>query len=100
MRVIDIADRALSHQVTITQAIGRMERSGLVSRRIPSDDHRSRRVYLTERGRRVARQLAVLDPRRERAAKRALGGAASRKLKTALTRFIESIEASTHMDVG
>ena len=32
MRIIDLAERALSHQVTITHAIGRMERAGLVIR--------------------------------------------------------------------
>jgi MarR family transcriptional regulator, organic hydroperoxide resistance regulator len=95
MRIIDLAERALSHQVTITHVIGRMERAGLVRRRVPSDDRRSRCVYLRERGRRVARQLATLERRNERAASRALGAPASRKLKSVLLRFIDSIEGST-----
>jgi DNA-binding MarR family transcriptional regulator len=94
MRVIDVAERALSRQVTITQAVRRMERSGLVRRRIPSNDRRARRVYLTDRGRQVARRLHALERRHERAADRALGSAASRKLKTALLRFIQSIEGA------
>ncbi len=65
MRIIDLAERALSRQVTITQAIGRMERAGLVSRRVPSGDRRSRCVYLKGRGRRAARQLATLERRHE-----------------------------------
>ena len=60
MRITDLAERALSRQVAITQSVGRMERSGLVRRRIPSGDHRSRRVYLTVRGRSLAQQLATL----------------------------------------
>jgi DNA-binding MarR family transcriptional regulator len=94
-RVIDITEHALSRQVTITQAIGRLERSGLVRRRIPSDDRRARRVYLTERGRKVARRLQTLERRHERAADRALGGTASRKLRTAVYRFIRSIEGAS-----
>ena len=98
MRIIDLAERALSHQVTITHAIGRMERAGLVVRQVPSDDRRSRCVYLRERGRRVAQQLATLERRYERAASRALGGAASNKLKNVLLRFINSIERATFLD--
>ena len=100
MRIIDLAERALSHQVTITQAIGRMERAGLVVRRVPSDDRRSRRVYLRERGRRVARQLATLERGHERAANSALGGAASRKLINVLLRFIDAFEGATHLDIS
>lgn len=95
MRVIDIAERALSRQVTITQAVGRLERSRLVRRRIPSDDRRARRVYLTERGRQIARRLQALERRHERAADRALGGTASRKLKAALLRFIRLVEGAS-----
>ena len=95
MRVIDITERALSRQVTITQAVGRLERSRLVRRRIPSDDRRARRVYLTARGRQIARRLQALERRHERAADQALGGTASRKLKTALLRFIRSIEGAS-----
>ena len=100
MRIIDLAERALSHQVTITHSIGRMERAGLVSRRVPSGDRRSRCVYLRERGRRVARQLATLERRHERAANSALGGAASRKLKNVLLRFIDTIEGATLLDIS
>jgi DNA-binding MarR family transcriptional regulator len=100
MRIIDLAERALSHQVTITHAIGRMERAGLVSRRVPRDDRRSRRVYLMERGRHVARQLATLERRYERAANSALGRAASRKLKNVLLRFIDTIEGATLLDIS
>ena len=100
MRIIDLAERALSHQVTITQAIGRMERAGLVGRRVPSGDRRSRCVYLRERGRHVARQLATLERRHERAANSALGGAASRKLKNVLLRFIDTFEGAIHLDIS
>ena len=100
MRIIDLAERALSRQVTITHAIGRMERAGLVSRLVPSDDRRSRCVYLSKCGRRLARQLATLDRRNERAASRALGAPASRNLKSALLRFINSIESSTLLDIS
>jgi len=102
MRITDLAERARSLQVTITQAIGRMERAGLVSRRVPSGDRRSRCVYLSGRGRRAARQLPTLARRDERAASRALGAPASRKLKKVLLRFIDSIEGSTllHNSLG
>jgi DNA-binding MarR family transcriptional regulator len=100
MRIIDLAERALSHQVTITHAIGRMERAGLVGRRVPSDDRRSRRVYLRERGRRVARKLAMLERGHERAANSALGVAASRKLINVLLRFIDAFEGATHLDIS
>jgi DNA-binding MarR family transcriptional regulator len=100
MRIIDLAERALSRQVTITHAIGRMERAGLVGRRVPRDDRRSRCVYLMERGRHVARQLATLERRHERAASRALGGATSRKLKNVLLRFIDTIEGATLLDIS
>lgn len=95
MRITDLAERALSRQVAITQSVGRMERFGLVVRRIPKDDHRSRRAHLTKRGRSLAQQLAALERQHERVANRALGGPASRKLKTALTRFILSVEGAT-----
>jgi MarR family transcriptional regulator for hemolysin len=92
LRIGDIAERALSHQVTVTQAIRRMERAGLVRRRVPSNDRRSRRVYLTRHGRRAASRLLALERRHERAAKRALGGTASRRLETVLLRFVRLIE--------
>lgn len=103
MRITDLAERALSRQVAITQSVGRMERSGSVRRRIPSGDHRSRRVYLTERGRSLAQQLATLERQHERVANRVLGGATSRKLKMTLARFVGSIEGrlqSTQLRVG
>jgi DNA-binding MarR family transcriptional regulator len=100
VRIIDLIEKALSHQTTVTQAVGRMERAGLVSRRIPSDDRRSRRVYLSERGRRVARQLATLERQHERAASQALGSAVSRKLRRVLLRFINTIEGSTLLDIS
>ena len=77
-----------------------MERAGLVRRRVPSGDRRSRCVYLKGRGRRAARQLATLERRHERAASRALGGAVSRKLKNALLRFIAAIERSILLDIS
>ena len=58
-------------------------------------------AFISEkRGRRVARQLATLERRHERAANSALGGAASRKLKNVLLRFIDTIEGATLLDIS
>jgi DNA-binding MarR family transcriptional regulator len=91
MRMIDIAEHALSNQPTLTNAVGRMERSNLVQRRTPSEDRRGTRVHLTEHGERVALPLAALAQQRDRAVERALGASASRKLKVALVQLIELV---------
>jgi DNA-binding MarR family transcriptional regulator len=89
MRMINIAERVLSSQPTLTNAVGRMERSNLVQRRTPSEDRRGTRVHLTEHGERVALPLAALAHQHDRAVEQALGVSASRKLKVVLVQLIE-----------
>jgi DNA-binding MarR family transcriptional regulator len=88
IRMIGLAELALSNQTTLSKAVDRLERAQLVQRRTPSEDRRVTLVYLTAEGRRVATLLLAQVRKDARAVTRALGPATSRKIKAALARLV------------
>lgn len=89
----ELAEQVLFKQPTLTKAIDRMERGQLVQRRTPSEDRRRTRVYLTERGRRIAEPLQAQAQQHELRVRSAVGDAESRGLCAALLLLIERLEA-------
>lgn len=57
--VLDLAGAALSPQPTVTHAVGRLERRGLVSREPSASDRRQRIVSITPSGSDLTRALMV-----------------------------------------
>jgi len=85
----DIANRVLTKQPTLTKAVDRMERQGLVARRTPEHDRRRTQVFLTDRGFEIASRLIAATRAREDATLAEHGDVNLRQLKTALGAMID-----------
>lgn len=56
----DLAEILHIKPATLTVMIGRMEKSGLVERRQDTEDQRVSRVYITDKGRKVCKQVTEI----------------------------------------
>lgn len=87
----ELADEVLLKQPTLTKAVDRLERAGLVERQTPSADRRRTLVHLTERGRGLTVPLLAAARQHELWLGRILGEGESRDLRAALNRVIERL---------
>lgn len=87
----ELADRVLFKQPTLTKAVDRMERAGLVERRTSERDRRRTIVRVTERGRTLAAPLIVRARESEAAMLAELGTAALGDLADRLRTLIERL---------
>lgn len=87
----ELAARVLSKQPTLTKAIDRMERAGLVERRTPENDRRRTLVFATARGRSLAVPLLSEARQRESAMLAEFGEANVLQLKSALHALIDHL---------
>ena len=85
-----------SKQPTLSKMIDRMEKVGLVERRVTDEDLRRALVHLTKRGRAVATPLLAQAREYDAAVSRAFGEAPSRELKTALLELIRLVQNRPH----
>jgi DNA-binding MarR family transcriptional regulator len=60
LRVTDLSDRLLVRAPSVTGAVDRLERAGLVSRDASPDDLRAKEVRLTPRGQRLLSEVLAL----------------------------------------
>jgi DNA-binding MarR family transcriptional regulator len=79
-------------QPTLSKMIDRMERVGLVERRIPDEDLRRALVHLTARGRKVAAPLRARARGFDAAVARTFGEGPSRELRAALLALIALVQ--------
>jgi DNA-binding MarR family transcriptional regulator len=73
LRITDLVDDALLTQAGVSRLVMRLEKRGLVERRLDPDDGRAARIALTDQGRVVQRRL---------------GGAHARHVTRAMTRAL------------
>lgn len=94
----ELAQRVLTKQPTLTKAIDRMERSGLVQRRTPDQDRRRTLVLLTEQGRQTAAPLVAEARAQESAVVSEQGEANVRQLRVLLRQLIDRMTGSERSD--
>lgn len=89
LSVKELADIAQCKQPTMSRAIDRMERLGLLRRDVDKGDRRSIRVAATPKGKRLAQKLMKLAKDHERAVLEPFGQADGRTLMNVLQKLIE-----------
>lgn len=88
---VDLADRVNADQTSLARMLGRMERAELISRRVDAADFRVNRIRLTDKGRRLAEQMA---PQRDRALRLAVRGLAEEEV-VELKRLLNQVYENT-----
>lgn len=88
-----ISDYCEIRPSTTGSILAGMEKSGLVERRRPEGDRRSLYVYLTEKGRRAAGEMALIFDEAERRALQGLDAAETETLRRLLLAVIVTLEA-------
>jgi len=96
----ELAQRVLTKQPTLTKAVDRMERSGLVQRRTPDQDRRRTLVLLTEQGRQTATPLVAEARAQESAVVSEQGEANVRQLRILLRQLIDRMRGSQRTERG
>ena len=96
----ELAQRVLTKQPTLTKAIDRMERAGLVQRRTPDQDRRRTLVLLTERGRETATPLVVDARAQETTVVTEQGEANTRQLKILLRQLIDRLTGAARAEAA
>lgn len=89
LSVMELARVALNKQPTVSRAVDRVERLGLLKRATDVADRRSIRVSITPKGRRLVRKLMEQAKTHEAAVLAPLGTANARTLLTMLQKLIE-----------
>jgi MarR family transcriptional regulator, organic hydroperoxide resistance regulator len=101
----DISLSALSERIraqnsTVTGIIDRMEREGLVVRARSTEDRRVVHIRLTDKGSRIAQEIAVEPMEIFRSALGSLSPREMRDLLTILTKIARSVQSIVKRDVG
>jgi len=96
----ELAQRVLTKQPTLTKAVDRMERAGLVQRRTPDQDRRRTLVLLTEQGRQTASPLVAEARAQESAVVNEQGEANVRQLRILLRQLIDRMIGSERSNAG
>ncbi len=96
----DLSDRIRAQNSTVTGIIDRMEREGLVVRTRSTEDRRVVRIRLTEKGARIAREIAVEPMEIFRSALESLSPVEMRDLLKILTKIARRVQSIVKRDVG
>lgn len=96
----DLSDRIRAQNSTVTGIIDRMEREGLVVRTRSTEDRRVVRIKLTEKGARIARDIAVEPMEIFRTALENLSPGEMRDLLKILTKIARRVQTIVKRDVG
>ncbi|MCE9589173.1 MAG: MarR family transcriptional regulator [Planctomycetes bacterium] len=75
LRLVDLSDRLIIRPPSVTGAVDRLQRMGIVTRSGSDEDHRVKRVSLTPRGRRLVERVLAGHPRQMRVVLSVLTGA-------------------------
>jgi len=95
----DLSDRIRAQNSTVTGIIDRMEREGLVVRARSTEDRRVVRIRLTEKGGRIAREIAVEPMEIFRSALENLSPGEMRELLKILTKIARRVQSIVKRDV-
>jgi DNA-binding MarR family transcriptional regulator len=96
----DLSERIRAQNSTVTGIIDRMEREGLVLRSRSTEDRRVVRIKLTDKGARIARDIAVEPMEIFRSALESLTPAEMSDLLRILTKIARRVQAIVKRDVG
>jgi DNA-binding MarR family transcriptional regulator len=96
----DLSERIRAQNSTVTGIIDRMEREGLVVRARSTEDRRVIKIRLTERGAKIARDIAVEPMEIFRSALDSLTPAEMRDLLRILTKIARRVQSIVKRDVG
>jgi DNA-binding MarR family transcriptional regulator len=89
--MMDLGQKVLFKQPTLTKVIDRMERASLVQRRTAPEDRRRTLVDLTEDGRRLVTPLLASARDHEAWVARALGSAEIQKCRAMLVEIVDRL---------
>jgi MarR family transcriptional regulator, organic hydroperoxide resistance regulator len=96
----DLSERIRAQNSTVTGIIDRMEREGLVVRARSTEDRRVVHIKLTDRGAKIAEQIAVEPMEIFRAALESLSPVEMRDLLKILTKIARRVQTIVKRDVG
>jgi DNA-binding MarR family transcriptional regulator len=96
----DLSERIRAQNSTVTGIIDRMEREGLVVRARSTEDRRVIKIRLTERGAKIAGDIAVEPMEIFRSALDSLTPAEMRDLLRILTKIARRVQSIVKRDVG
>jgi DNA-binding MarR family transcriptional regulator len=96
----DLSERIRAQNSTVTGIIDRMEREGLVVRARSTEDRRVVHIKLTDRGARIAAQIAVEPMEIFRTALESLSPGEMRDLMRVLTKIARRVQTIVKRDVG
>lgn len=86
--VTRLADIALMEQSRVTHIIHRMDKRGLVTREVDADDGRRKRIFLTDRGRKLANKLVAEAREHEAGLLQTLADTDAERIKPVLTALL------------
>jgi DNA-binding MarR family transcriptional regulator len=92
LRLIDLSERLLIRPPSVTGAVDRLERAGLVARHGSPTDLRAKHVALTERGRQLVERVLEVHPAQVEALMSVLTAEEQRRLHDMLTRLGQHLE--------
>jgi len=90
--LVDLAQRLLVKQPTLTKVIDRLERGQLVHRRMPPEDRRFSLIDLTLRGRQLALRLLASTRDRDSQVAQILGRARLQKCRGMLAAMVDRLK--------
>ena len=96
----DLSDRIRAQNSTVTGIIDRMEREGLVVRTRSTEDRRVVRIRLTEKGSKIAREIAVEPMEVFHSALENLSPGEMRDLLKILTKIARRVQSIVKRDVA
>ncbi len=96
----ELSERIRAQNSTVTGIIDRMEREGLVVRARSTEDRRVVHIRLTEKGAKIAREIAVEPMEIFRSALESLSPAETRSLLEILTKIARRVQTLVKRDVA
>jgi MarR family transcriptional regulator, organic hydroperoxide resistance regulator len=96
----ELSERIRAQNSTVTGIIDRMEREDLVVRARSTEDRRVVHIKLTEKGARIAREIAVEPMEVFRSALESLSAGEMRDLLKILTKIAQRVQGIVRRDVG
>jgi MarR family transcriptional regulator, organic hydroperoxide resistance regulator len=87
----EIADRISRDKTNVARILALMERRELIERRIDSDDHRARKIYLTDYGRSLENDLVASAKSVLTTAQQGLSAQEIQQMMASLNRIFENL---------
>ena len=100
VRLTDLSDDLLIRPPSVTGAVHRLEKMGLVARKASRTDQRARIISLTASGRKLVERVRNGHAERVQRVLEALSLPEQREMQTLLNRLADHLEALTHHNNG